>query len=257
MIKFFRKIRFNLMSENKSGKYLKYAVGEIILVVIGILIALQINNWNENRKQNIKERFILERLLIDLNSDMDLVTYQIEKAKLFNKQMMLCIDVILDKKQIALNQFVENLSPLLTILAFDQNRTTFDNIVSTGQIEFLQNQSVTDSIITYYNDGSNIGWDSGVKEYSRNIIAPYLMRFDHIPPKPQTSYRENASREFTQIDITTSKVKRKSLEEYKNDVFILNVLRQKIYMLEGQIMEYENFKKSIELLQKNILKELE
>ena len=108
MIKFFRKIRFNLMSENKSGKYLKYAVGEIILVVIGILIALQINNWNENRKQNIKERFILERLLIDLNSDMDLVTYQIEKAKLFNKQMMLCIDVILDKKQIALNQFVES-----------------------------------------------------------------------------------------------------------------------------------------------------
>lgn len=47
MIKFFRNIRQNLLAEGKIGKYLKYASGEIILVVIGILIALQINNWNE------------------------------------------------------------------------------------------------------------------------------------------------------------------------------------------------------------------
>ena len=50
MIKFFRNIRQNLLIENKTGKYLKYAIGEIFLVVIGILIALQINNWNEDRK---------------------------------------------------------------------------------------------------------------------------------------------------------------------------------------------------------------
>ena len=52
MIKFFRKIRQRLLTENKFSKYLIYAIGEIILVVIGILIALQINNWNENRKLN-------------------------------------------------------------------------------------------------------------------------------------------------------------------------------------------------------------
>ena len=46
MIKFFRKIRYNLMEQNKTGKCLKYAIGEIVLVVIGILIALSINNWN-------------------------------------------------------------------------------------------------------------------------------------------------------------------------------------------------------------------
>jgi len=52
MLKSFRKIRQNFLSEGKTGKYLKYAIGEIILVVIGILIALQINNWNEEKKAN-------------------------------------------------------------------------------------------------------------------------------------------------------------------------------------------------------------
>jgi hypothetical protein len=55
MINFFRKIRKNLLMENKTGKYFKYAIGEIILVVIGILIALSINNWNENRKLKSSE----------------------------------------------------------------------------------------------------------------------------------------------------------------------------------------------------------
>jgi len=67
MIKFFRKIRQNLLMENNTGKYFKYAIGEIVLVVIGILIALQINNWNENRKDSIAEKAILENLLENLN----------------------------------------------------------------------------------------------------------------------------------------------------------------------------------------------
>ena len=60
MIKFFRKIRQNLLTENKFSKYLIYAIGEIILVVIGILIALSINKSNEDRKSKIEERAILE-----------------------------------------------------------------------------------------------------------------------------------------------------------------------------------------------------
>jgi len=66
MIKFFRKIRYKLMETGKTGKYFKYAIGEIILVVIGILIALSINNWNENRIKTIKEIKILNTLLKDL-----------------------------------------------------------------------------------------------------------------------------------------------------------------------------------------------
>jgi len=69
MIKFFRHIRQNLIMENKTSKYLKYAIGEIILVVIGILIALQINNWNEYRKERNREQTILKNLQIDFKTN--------------------------------------------------------------------------------------------------------------------------------------------------------------------------------------------
>jgi uncharacterized membrane protein YgaE (UPF0421/DUF939 family) len=68
MIKFFRKIRQKMLTENKFSKYLIYAIGEIVLVVIGILIALQINNWNAERKVEKEEIGILNNLLESLYS---------------------------------------------------------------------------------------------------------------------------------------------------------------------------------------------
>ena len=69
MIKFFRKIRQNLLSEGKTGKYLKYAIGEIILVMIGILLALQVNNWNEKSKEGIVLKEALKQIAQDLKQD--------------------------------------------------------------------------------------------------------------------------------------------------------------------------------------------
>jgi hypothetical protein len=69
MIKFFRKIRQTLFFEGKNSKYLKYAIGEIILVVIGILIALQINNWNNDRIDSKHETNILREILVNLEKD--------------------------------------------------------------------------------------------------------------------------------------------------------------------------------------------
>lgn len=69
MIKFFRNIRQRTLTENKLNKYLLYALGEIVLVVFGILIALQINNWNERRKSSLKTTVFLRSLKNDLKSD--------------------------------------------------------------------------------------------------------------------------------------------------------------------------------------------
>lgn len=71
MLRFFRQIRKKLMKQNKVRTYLLYALGEIFLVVIGILIALQLNNWNENRKERETERLILQEIRVNLNIDLD------------------------------------------------------------------------------------------------------------------------------------------------------------------------------------------
>jgi len=70
MLRFFSKMRYQLAAENRAAKYLRYAIGEILLVVIGILIALQINNWNEERKIHIYEQKILSDLLHTIDNDL-------------------------------------------------------------------------------------------------------------------------------------------------------------------------------------------
>jgi len=66
MIPFFRKIRKNMADNNRPLKYMRYAIGEIVLVVIGILIALQINNWNENRKTKLRSQVYINEIVNDL-----------------------------------------------------------------------------------------------------------------------------------------------------------------------------------------------
>lgn len=93
MIKFFRKIRERLLTENKFRKYVAYAIGEIILVVIGILIALQINNWNEERLALNQEKVVIQNLntefrenLRDLDSVNDILLHTIGATqKIFNR----------------------------------------------------------------------------------------------------------------------------------------------------------------------------
>lgn len=78
MIKIFNKIRQQLLSENQFGRYLLYAIGEIVLVVIGILIALSINNWNTYRKDRIKEKELLEGIVINLELNKKLILERID-----------------------------------------------------------------------------------------------------------------------------------------------------------------------------------
>ncbi len=82
MILFFRKFRKKTLTKSRFGKYLLYAIGEIILVVIGILIALQINNWNEERKSKIKEYIYLEGIKVDLESDIEFINYLLPLNKI-------------------------------------------------------------------------------------------------------------------------------------------------------------------------------
>lgn len=87
MINFFRSIRKGLLENQKFSNYTLYAVGEIILVVIGILIALQINNWNENRKDKIYEKKMLMEVMEDLKIDTSMLSVQFNRINRFEKSI--------------------------------------------------------------------------------------------------------------------------------------------------------------------------
>mgnify|MGYP000754820746 CR=1 FL=1 len=96
MIKFFRKIRLNLINEGKTTQYLKYAIGEIVLVVVGILLALQINNWNELKKDKQLEK----RYLKNLTEELKKVSKACRKlVKIEDKEINAILDEIADSNQ--------------------------------------------------------------------------------------------------------------------------------------------------------------
>ncbi|NIX65208.1 hypothetical protein HB672_09755 [Gaetbulibacter sp. S0825] len=240
------------METGKTGKYFKYAIGEIVLVVIGILIALQINNWNENRKKIVQEVFILEKLQFDIALDLSAISIELTDIDNNINELTFCTDAILGKTEPTREEFIKNLNSLLTISLFDQNQTTFNNIVSSGQIEYIQNQALTDSITKYYNYDYK-GWDTALRDYTRNITAPFMLNFDHIP---QANLGDRGFDDFIKIDINQSKIKPKTLEDYRNEVFFLNTLRQKIWNMEGQKIQYQNLKKMMFQLSNQIDSEL-
>jgi uncharacterized membrane protein YgaE (UPF0421/DUF939 family) len=137
MIKFFRKIRQNLLMENKTGKYFKYAIGEIVLVVIGILIALQINNWNENRKtENIKQDYYYQ-ILEDLKKDLKFSKATIEEFE-NNKILFQNYYQIYDKQELDLPEIFTAINKLVIAtkpLSF--NSSTIETLQNSGDIKLI------------------------------------------------------------------------------------------------------------------------
>ena len=163
MIKFFRKIRQHLLSEGNTGKYLKYAVGEIVLVVIGILIALSINKWNDNQKKLKQEKTHLQNIQNDLKAQIKTLDNYIEFQNL----------IIEDSKNIIQHyennggfNKMERIYPMLNDLIV---RTTFINknislseIINSSEINILRNEVLirkllefNQSVLTFMNTTQN------------------------------------------------------------------------------------------------------
>ncbi|MCL6257665.1 DUF6090 family protein [Aquiflexum sp. TKW24L] len=142
MISLFRKIRQKLLEENKAGNYLKYAIGEIFLVVIGILIALQVNNWNEQRKDKIKSYSYLVRL----NEDIDLILADVDNSlkgaerKLISSIM---VQKALEAKDLPKSEkehFDRYLNEYHQFYVTIQDSRTYIEMISASGINLIENQ---------------------------------------------------------------------------------------------------------------------
>jgi len=165
MIKFFRKIRYDLMEKNKTGKYLKYAIGEIILVVIGILIALSINNWNENRKLNLNEKDVIQNLIEDLQSDYN----DFEENKKGLEKQLILVDQLIAGPANSRNDKTTYLHHLrwgggISPIAFEDNIS-----------KDIVNKDIIKTIKIYYrNQKTTMSSSDNYVDVVEDIVRPFL-----------------------------------------------------------------------------------
>ena len=144
MIKFFRKIRQQLLTENKFSKYLIYAIGEIVLVVIGILIALSINNWNQNIKNNKAEKYYLEQMKNDLVSD----SLFLSNVSLNLNERLPVIQNFLDElhkdnnKKRFNDSFIQYINSNWQVLFFISNNATYKEMESGAKLGIINDKKL-------------------------------------------------------------------------------------------------------------------
>ena len=240
MIKFFRHIRQNLIMENKTSKYLKYAIGEIVLVVIGILIALQINNWNELRKERQELLNIYGIVLEDLKNDINEVKIILD----FKKQVQPFFIKILDGK---LTEKDYQECPKCVNLIFGYQDWTVDK----RGVGLLKNTAVD---LSNSKDSLQLKITQFYTKYEGEFSGDDMLR-SHDLEKNIFEWEKNYSwyanfstgktyDEFIQYSITD--------QDYKNRVASYYLLHYKIY-----IPLLESFITEAEVLIKDINKRLE
>ena len=240
MINFFRKIRKQLADDNKPLKYMRYAIGEIVLVVIGILIALSINNWNELKKERVKEQKILASL------------YQDFKINIKNLDDALNVYPEMEDRSIRVlglvgiaNDSLKIMNPL-SIIKTTYHLTeivdgTLNSILSSDKLEIIKNDSLKKLLTSYPASAKNFKkWEENLEkvilEIQRPIAEEYISLTDLLP-------RENLIFRSIKLKSTQS-----NYEGLLNDLRWQNVLMHRYYAtqeLSEAAMELK--KKTVEI----------
>ena len=153
MIKFFRNIRRQLLGEGKTSKYFKYAIGEILLVVIGILIALQINTWNEQRKQQITVNKLFQNLESSLKTDSLALSEIISRSQNCISNMNLLLTTPTDELlSTYTNEELMQMPKSIFdgVYSFYPKMGIYNQILSSNLMELIKSDEIKDALRLYY-----------------------------------------------------------------------------------------------------------
>ena len=211
MIKFFRHIRKSLLMENKTSKYFKYAIGEIILVVIGILIALQINNWNEKRLKQEQLISVYERTLTDIDNDIQELTVNLNY---YNSIEYIFKKVINDS--ITPDLFDVGLSRILT----QQGMGTNLNMTGVNQLKALNaKDSLSLKIIEVYDQMELLlikNFERRINEGNVGLVDMFRDKYDWYPEyMSKTIMQDNSSKELQDYFLYNSEYRHRVISGYQ------------------------------------------
>jgi len=243
MIPIFRKIRKKMADDNKPLKYLRYAIGEIVLVVIGILIAVSINNWNTNRANRQLERQYLSSMTEDLKFESD--GYEISILNRFQSK----VDALMLAKKYAYgNHVVKDTLGFLEKVGFGgvfsiggnyDNGSTYQELISTSNFKLIKSDSLKSEIISYY----TIRVD--VSQYANNLRTDYARYNNSLKP-----YNRDGKNVVDPLDI------KRMLKRLKSEEFI-DLINQELTFAYSFKSRVEALNQMALKLEQDIEKELE
>lgn len=178
MIKFFRKIRKRLLTENRFSKYLLYAIGEIGLVVIGILIALQINTWNEQRINTNEER----RIFQDLSEELQFNKFLMENGRRTMGEVIAGADSMLTKindPSISVHQEIldKEIDKLTRVWLLGRPTTHYDVLSGSGDFKLISSPILRKKLTDLKgNQESLLKWEEDQTRFVDRELRPFLNR---------------------------------------------------------------------------------
>lgn len=201
MLKFFRKIRQRLLGENKFSKYLIYAVGEIILVVLGILIALGINNWNLEQKEEEFELELLSEFRTNLENTMDDISANIN----YHTTSIRSANILLrafEMENVNSDTLENHYAKVAIIPQFLVNKTAYEKLKLSGTA-LIKNDSLRNEIVELYDDHYvfmlkivDSEWDSWMIDY-RTLYRKHFSKSSYTDKMIPVNYGQlRVSQEF-------------------------------------------------------------
>lgn len=236
-----------MIKESKVSKYLIYAIGEIVLVVIGILIALQINNWNESQKDIRLEQTFLIKLKSNLQDDSALYKDRIEQNMKIYNHLDTSLTILKNYTSFTTEDLQKHLRYIMFFHRFNTNKTTFDNLLSSGRLDVIRNDSITQELFLYYREISQNqeSLAESIDAYSRNTFGPSLLEFDFI---------ENSLDYFSKP--MKSSFDLKPLQSYVENPTIVNHITYKMLLIKTIVNAYKRQITNAERIINRIDKEL-
>jgi len=264
-MKVFRNIRQKLAAENKVMAYLRYAIGEIILVVIGILIALQVNNWNENQKQKKRETIYLQNLSIDLKKQIQRQDIYIDFEDIIIED---CKAIVAHYEQNngfkKMDSIFPKINDLSTRITFTNANTTLLEMINSGEINIIDNESLKKELMEF--NQLIEGFANNTVNNNTNLVDQFVVRnvmkksnfasFSYSK-KLRSKIQENSQMNFINVkDENLKKIAIQNLNEPKLRLELINDVVFRNGLAELQKTGDENLKAKAKQLLKHIETEL-
>lgn len=233
-------MRYDLINHNKTSRYLKYAIGEIILVVVGILIALQINNWNSNRLLRLQEQLVLKELNKEFKANkllLDSVIFYHKRS--FKSAEYVRQQIPIKVEEVNLDSLSYNLYYMGWIYTFDPYTGVTNNVLNNSSLELISNDSLRQLLV---------GWKDILEDYQEEEIKAINNYQNHLKPFEKKhfffSYNPTEWLNYPKVDL-------KILESLEFDNYIMdrhNDINEILNNSAGEIdMVISNINKIIEL----------